>query len=125
MCFGDVRVVEIGRVGGLLHGRVVEAYANEVLFQEGVVVLEDAVAEILETRVLGRTGEEDLAGGQARGARESEACYVSDGGNSNIVVDVDARVRLEQLHSEEVGRCGVVSAVSFEERPLQQSDFGS
>ena len=35
-----------------------------------------------------------------------------------MVIDVDAGVCLEQLHSEEVGCCGVVSAVSFEEDPL-------
>ena len=39
------------------------------------------------------------------------------------MVGVDAWVGLEELHSEQIGCCGVVSAVSFEEGPLEELDF--
>lgn len=99
---GDVRNLKISWVSGLLQGGVVEGYAFEVVFQKGIVVLEDAVPEILETWVVGRTGEEPLAGSKVCGQGESEACYTSDGRDGGSVVDVDARVCLEQLHSEEI-----------------------
>ena len=73
--------------------------------------------------MFGRAGEEGLAGGLVCGEGESEAGEISEGGDDGVVVDVDAGVCLEELHSEEVGCCGVVSATSFKECPLQQSDF--
>ena len=72
--FRDVGILEISRIGGFHHGGVVECHALEVVFQKGVVVLEDAVAEILEARVVGCAGEEGLTGGMVCRESISEAC---------------------------------------------------
>ncbi len=71
----------------------------------------------------GATGQESLGRRVGCGEGEPEACHVSERGDKGAVIDVDAGVRLEQLRAEEVGRRGVVSAVSFEEDPLEQLDL--
>ena len=106
MVFGSVRVLEVSRLGGFLSRR-------------GVVVFKDAVPEVLEIRMVARTGEEALAGCTLCGEGKSEPGQISKGGDGGMVVNVDAGVCLEHLHAEEVGCCGIVFTVSFEEDPPQ------
>ena len=54
------------------------------------------MAEILKTGMFGRTGEEILARGKVCGQGEPKAFQVSEGRDGRAVIDVDARVLLEE-----------------------------